>query len=204
MYNIFEKQKDINVRNAQIVYMAKELEMTPSQIKKYVDLALSTIRNYIYKFEDMLDQAREWFGDKAKQLMNNLRKKCEDKNIITYECEKTKNPCSYIIEYFDSQRNFLFLKVGMTERPLNERIREHLRDYVNLDATYAVVKEIHPATDKENAEIMESLYRQHYKKLENNGFIKQDRFSMVRYDKQELEQDTILMSKVKLFEMAAA
>lgn len=203
MYNVFEKQECLEIRNAQIVYMAKELEMTPSQIKKYVNLAISTISSYIYKFANMLDQAREWFGDKAKQLMNNLRKKCEGKEIITYECKKVSNPCSYIIEYFDSQRNFLFLKVGMTERPLNERIREHLREYVNLDATYAVVKEMHPAIDKENAEIMESLYRQHYKRMENNGFIKQDRFSMVRYDKQNLEQDKTLMAKVQMFEMVA-
>lgn len=204
MYNVYEKQKDINVRNAQIVYMARELNMMPSQIKKYVDLALSTIRSYIHKFADMLEQAKEWFGNKTKQVVNKIKEKCNVTDIITYDnCIAKIGDCSYIIEYFNSQHNFVFLKVGMTNN-IKRRIPEHLRDYkkAGFDTTYAIVKEIHYAEDEEDALTLENLYRKHYKAIPNCGFIKRDRFEKVRYNKQDLEQDTALISKVQMFEMA--
>ena len=204
MYNVYEKQKNINVRNAQIVYMARELNMTPSQIKKYVDLALSTIRSYIHKFANMLEQAKEWFGNKTKQVVNKIKEKCNVTDIVTYDnCIAKTGDCSYIIEYFDSQHNFVFLKVGMTNN-IKRRISEHLRDYTKagFDTTYAIVKEIHYAEDEEDALTLENLYRKHYKAIPNCGFIKRDRFENIRYSKQDLEQDTALISKVQMFEMA--
>lgn len=205
MYNIFEKQENLEVRNAQIVYMAEELEMTPSEIKKYVNLAVSTIKTYIYKFADLIDKAREWFGDKTKQVINKLKEKCGFEDTITYDnCTPKAGDCSYIIEYFDSERNFLFLKVGMTNN-ISRRVKEHLKYYVNhgYDTAYAVVKEIHYAEDEEDALTLENLYRKHYKAIPDCGFIKRDRFATIRYDKEELEQDTALMTKVQMFEMAA-
>lgn len=203
MYNVFEKQENLEVRNAQIVYLAEECGMEANEISKYVDLAVSTIRTYIRKFANLLEKAKEWFGDKAKQLAQKIKEKCNVTDIVTYNCEHHKGDCAYIIEYFDSQHNFVFLKVGMTNN-INRRVGEHLRYYTNRgwDTTYAVVKELHFAEDEEDALTIENCLRKHYKKIDNCGFIKRDRFEFVRYDKKDLQQDNILQEQLKMFAIA--
>ena len=203
MYNVFEKQENLEVRNAQIVYLAEECGMGASEISKYVDLAVSTIRTYIKKFANLLEKAKEWFGDKAKQLVSKVKEKCNVTDIVTYNCEHHKGDCAYIIEYFDSQHNFVFLKVGMTNN-IDRRVGEHLRYYTNRgwDTTYAVVKELHFAEDEEDALTIENCLRKHYKKIDNCGFIKRDRFEFVRYNKEDLQQDNILQEQLKMFAIA--
>ena len=202
-YNVFEKQENMEIRNAQIVYLAEECQMEADEISNYVDLAVSTIKNYIKKFAHLLEKAKKWFGDKAKQLANKIKEKCNVTDLITYNCEHHKGDCAYIIEYFDSQHNFVFLKVGMTN-DISRRVREHLRDYTNkgFDTTYAVIKELHFAEDEEDALTLENCLRKHYKKIENNGFIKRDRFSFVRYNAEDLQNDKILQKQLKMFEIA--
>lgn len=204
MYNVFDEQDNMEVRNAQIVYMAKELGMEPKEIQNYVGLALSTIKNYIHKFGYMLEQARKWFGDKRQAVTKKIEKVCGVARTVDYgECIPKKGECAYIIEYFDSKHNFLFLKVGKTNN-IKRRVREHLnKNYAKVDATYAVVKELHYAKDEENALTLENLYRQYYKTIPNGGFMPKDRFSNIRYSKSELEQNTALMTVVQMFEMAA-
>ena len=204
MYNVYEKQNDINVRNAQIVYMAKELGMKPKEIKNYVDLALSTIRSYIHKFADMLDQAREWFGKQIGKITNKIKEKCYISDIITYDnCSCKAGHCSYIMEFFDKQHNFLFLKVGKADN-VNKRAKEHLRYYPKhgYATQYVVVKEVHYTKDEDDALILEDLYRQYYKTIPDNKYKRNDRFLGIRYNKQDLEQDVALMTKVQMFEMA--
>lgn len=203
MYNVFEKQNDIEVRNAQIVYLANECKMSAKEIAKYVDLAVSTIKSYIYKFANLLEKAKEFFGEQGKKVANRIKEKCNVKDIVTFDnCTPKVGDCAYIIEYFDSQHNFLFLKVGMTNN-IKRRINEHLRDYSKkgIDTTYAVVKELHFAEDEEDALTLENLYRKHYKAIANNGFIKRDRFSLVRYNKEELQKDIELQNKTRMFEV---
>lgn len=200
-YNVFENyDNNLELRNAQIVYMYNILHMTTEEIAKYVNLALSTIKSYAYKFAHMLDKAKEWFGNKAKKIFDKLREKANVTDIVTYECDYRKGDCAYIIEYFDSQKNFTFLKVGMTN-DINRRIKEHLRDYTkkDFDTTYAVVKKLYFAEDEEDALTLENLLRKHYKKIPDNGFIKRDRFSKVRFDCAELENDKDLFQKMEMF-----
>ena len=202
-YNVFEKQENLEIRNAQIVYLAEECGMTANQIQKYVDLAISTIHNYIRKFSYLLEKAKQWFGTKAKQVVDKIKEKCNVTDIVTYNCEHHKGDCAYIIEYFDSQHNFVFLKVGMTNN-IDRRIPEHLRYYTNkgYDTTYAVVKELHFAEDEEDALTLENCLRKHYKKNKNNGFLPRDRFEMVRYNEQKLQADVTLQKQLQMFSIA--
>lgn len=208
---IYEKQTDKEKRNAQIVYMAKVLNMKPAKIAQYVDLTRQTISGYIRKYADLLEKAKEWFTDKIEEIKEQISKrkrirKSKYDKYITYEnCIPKANGClSYIIEYFDNKNNFLFLKVGMTTKPIQERIKQHFSEYKQQNATYAVVKELHYAEDKENAEILESLYRQYYKTIPNGGFLRNDRFKNIRYNAKDLQNNIALMSRVSMFEMAAA
>ena len=204
MYNVFEKQENLEVRNAQIIYLSHECGMDAEQISNYVDLAVSTIKNYIRKFAGLLEKAKQWFGEQGKKIITKVKEKCHVADLVTFEnCTPKVGNCAYIIEYFDSQHNFVFLKVGMTNN-IKRRINEHLRDYTKkgFDTTYAVVKELHFAEDEEDALTLENLYRKHYKSIANNGFIKKDRFSFVRYNKEDLQNDKELQTSVQMFEVA--
>lgn len=211
MYNVFEKQENMEVRNAQIVYLAEVCGMTASEIAKFVDLAVSTIRGYIKKFSNLLEKAKQWFGNQGKKVVEKIKEKCNVTDLVTFEnCVPKKGDCAYIIEYFDSQHNFLFLKVGMTN-DIIRRTKEHLKYYCKStrenpngwDATYAIVKELHFAEDEEDALTLENLFRKHYKNIPDSGFIKRDRFSFVRYNKEELQNDKDLQNKVQIFEKSA-
>lgn len=204
MYNVFEKQEDLEVRNAQIVYLAKECNMKAEEIANYVDLAINTIKTYIRKFAGLLEKAKQWFGEQGKKIITKVKEKCNVTSLVTFEnCTPKVGNCAYIIEYFDSKHNFVFLKVGMTNN-IKRRINEHLRDYTKkgFDTTYAVVKELHFAEDEEDALTLENLYRKHYKSITNNGFIKKDRFTFVRYNKEDLQNDKELQTRVQMFEVA--
>lgn len=177
------------VRNMQIVYLHEVFKYTPSQIAKYVtDIALSTIRSYIYKFKDLLDKAKKFFG----------RIKKDER--ITFECNARKGNCAYIIEYFNSEHNFLFLKVGMTNN-ISRRIKEHFRTYQKqgVDVAFAVVKKLYFAKDEDDALTLENILRKHYKQIENGGFLPRDRFLNIRFNAQELESDIDTVSKLRLF-----
>ena len=190
-YNCFEKQTDLTVRNAQIVYLAKEKGLTATEISNYVTLAVSTIKTYIRKFVGLLEQAKEWFEDKIVKIYN--------KNNVVYECEYKKGDCAYIIEYFNSANKFVFLKIGMTNN-IQRRVTECIRKYKeSYDVTYAVVKKLYFAKDEEDALTLENLLRQHYKKIADCGFIKRDRFSKIRYNNEELERDIDCNKKMQLF-----
>jgi hypothetical protein len=200
MYNVFEKYDDVDLRNAQIVYMKNVLGMKATEIQKYVDLAASTINSYARKFADMIELAIKWFGDKVKEVITKVKEKVLLNDLITFECDHRQGECAYIIEYFDSQKKFLFLKVGKTDH-IERRVKQHLREYAKHDATYAVIKELHFAEDNEDALTIENLLRKHYKAIPNCGFIKNDRFEYVRYNKENLDNDITMNDRIKMFEV---
>lgn len=176
-YNVYEKQTDMEVRNAQIVYMYHELKMYPKEISKYVDLALSTIRNYARKFIDLLDKARQWFANSYKYIG-------EIKNI----------PCAYILEFFNNNNERMFLKVGKTKH-IEIRITQLIKKY---KATRVEIKQIFYTKSENFAEIIESMLREHYQNKENSGYIKLDRFQNAYYNLEDLENDSNLQKVLEI------
>lgn len=200
IYNVFEKQTNMERRNAQIVYL-NDIGWEEEEIAGLVGLTVATIRRYIIKFADLLEKAKQWFGKVITTISTRAREKFKNPYII-YECEHHKGDCAYIIEYFDDNKNFLFLKVGMTNnigRRISEHMREYRKDEKYQNITYAKVKNLYYAEDEEDALTLENLLRKHYKKIENNGFIRRDRFSNVRYNIENLKNDIDLQNKIQLF-----
>ena len=170
-YNVYEKQTDMEVRNAQIVYMYHELNMYPKEISKYVDLALSTIRIYAKKFIGLLDKARQLFT-----------------NTYKYIGEIKNQPCAYILEFFDNNNQKMFLKVGKTKQ-IEIRIAQLLKKY---QASRVEIKQIFYAKSENFAEIVESMLREHYQNIKDCGFIRLDRFTNVSYNANDLKEDCYL------------
>ena len=203
--NVFEEQETMEERNCQIIYLYHILKWTPKKIGQLVGLANTTISGYVRKFKDLLSKAIELFEGKVVEIKQEIKTKAKNlsNRYVTFECEHKVGDCAYIIEYYDSNKEFVFLKVGMTNN-IERRISEHLRDYYRkgFDTTYAVVKRLFFGEDEEDALTLENCLRKHYKRIENSGFIKRDRFSNVRYDREELQADIDTMTKINMFAIA--
>ena len=176
-YNVYEKQTNMEVRNAQIVYMYHELKMYPKEISKYVDLALSTIRNYVRKFIDLLDKAKQWFA-----------------NSYKYIGEIKNAPCAYILEFFNVNNEKMFLKVGKTKH-IETRISQLLKEY---NAKRVEIKQIFYTKTENFAEMVESMLREHYQNVKNCGFVKMDRFTKAIYNFEELKNDYLLQKTLEI------
>jgi predicted GIY-YIG superfamily endonuclease len=172
--------------------------MSINDIIKYVDLTKSTISNYAYKFADLLERAKQYFGEKVQDFVQKVKAKTTAQTPITYECEYKVGNCAYIIEYFNSKKEFIFLKVGMTNN-ITRRIKEHLKAYTEeFDSMYAVVKRLYYTKEDDDALTMENTLRKHYKHQENNGFLPRDRFLYCRYDKEDIESDNLITTQYNL------
>lgn len=175
-YDLFEKQDNMEVRNAQIVFMGKVLNWHPNKIKDYVDLALGTIRIYIKKFEYLLEQAKEWF------------------DLTAYTGEIRQAPCAYILEFFNEKDQKMFLKVGKTKH-ITTRLKQLITEY---KAKRVEIKQIYYTKSENYAEIVESALREHYQNIVGSGYIKLDRFKNVCYSFLDLKTDENLQKIIEI------
>lgn len=203
-YNVMEEQTETEVRRAQVIYLHNVLGWTCTQIQKVVKLAKSTITSYYSKYKNLLEKAKQWFGEvtttmvtKAIELEEKIvdipRKIRTNANII-FECDNVKGNVAYIIEHYNSNNNLLWLKVGKTN-DTTRRFREHLRDYQKkgIDVTKAVIKKLYPCGIEEesgnDALTMENILRKHYMQKYPNNYVKQDRFLNIPYNEEEIQKD---------------
>ena len=198
MLDLFQKYEGLEnaeIRKGQIIYL-HNLGYTPCEIKQYVDLAISTIRNYIYKFADMLEWAKSIF----KVTKRKIKAFFDGQDVIQWECETTtRKMFTYIVAHYNNEGNFVWLKVGQTTVGV-KRLWQHLDEapYLKENVTYIRVKKIFNFEDKEDTKIMESLLKQHYEKDPLNDYVKEDRFKGIMFTEEDLQNDKILQEKMKI------
>ena len=186
--NPFDHYEDKETRNLQIIYLDNILKIAREKIAEITGLAISTIKKYCNKFLDLLD--------KAKRLFNNGLEKARLSKLdekIRWEVEPTEKPCGYCIEFYNGKK-LLWLKVGMTERPIRQRIKEHFAYYSKkgFENLNCVVKKLYEVNSHEMAEIIESALREVYKKNHEDCFIKNDRFKGIAYTGEEQQDERFL------------
>ena len=124
----------------QIVYLRYIDGLTPSQIAKYTHYALSTIRSYMYKYTNLLEEAKAYF-----QIIKELTIHPMIENPYGYNLH-TKDNYFYLIKFYDEEENFLMSKVGTTDRTLSTRLTEHFKTnspYDRMNAKYLVINKIY-------------------------------------------------------------
>jgi hypothetical protein len=188
-YNPLEKQNNIDVKHAQVIYLDKVMNKPIDEIAEITDYAESTIKRYIKKFAHLLSWAKEIFTKTKQKLMGISY---EFLGRIEWEVEKTYKPCAYIIEYFDEKDNFLWLKVGKTSQPLQNRVYQHLnKDYKGI-AYKAVIKNYFECNNDDDALTMENMLRKYYKQQNNEkDFLPLDRFTEQRYNLQVMQDKKV-------------
>lgn len=198
--SVFEPQTDIYIRNLQIIHLAYIEKWANKKIADFVGLATSTIRNYKNKFFDLLSQAKEYFSTTTKKIKKFIKQTTADFEI-QWNCPYEKGCCAYVIEYYNKNNDFVFLKVGKT-KDIYKRIKQQFVAYqkAGWETVSAIVHKLFFAEDEDDALTIENCLRKHYKKQpQAGGFIPNDRFELCQFDENELSQDVDIMNKIQLF-----
>jgi hypothetical protein len=154
----FEYQKH------QIIYLRYRCNKTPKEIEPFVDYAYSTIKNYIYKFQNLLAESIGMFYHE--------RKISEWTGDIKNEPPGEK---CYFMQFFDDKGKFLFVKIGKTKDAVSIRAR-HLYNQYSTPVGKINILAVFPSGGI-HGEGMESYCRAMFMLKYSKYFIKNDRFS---------------------------
>lgn len=201
-YNAMERQENTDVRRAQVVYLKHHLNLNNNMIAKITGYAINTVRNYASKFIDLLEWGLKHFVKGAikvvEEVKENIQQTKKEDRIIK-DCKVGKEPCAYILEMFDENNRFVWLKVGKANDVV-KRCKEHLSYY--KDIVYTIkIKHYFPCADEDDAQTMENELRKYYKNFSDCGFIRNDRFSNIRYHKEELLTDKRIEKTLKFLNL---
>lgn len=111
--DVFQRFEDTDTKRLQVVYLGNH-GFTPAEIRKWVDYAESTIKTYLRKFADLLEQAKRFFYHVTKKVKKVLR---GGKQLV------------YLFKFYDSDGKLICSKVGTTTRLPEERLKEEIKYY---------------------------------------------------------------------------
>ena len=159
--DVFQHYDDIKTRRMQIVYL-DHYGFDKETISKWTDYAVSTIRGYIRKFADLLEEAKATFYRVTQKLK---RKLVGGKQLV------------YLFKFYSPNKELICSKVGTTTRLPEQRMKEEVRYYKEHglevgDTEICSVIDCHGLP----AEGAESYARAKYIKKYPDAFHKNDRF----------------------------
>lgn len=144
------------VRHCQVVFLNYKKEKI-EKIAEIVDYAVSTVRGYISKYSNLLDIAKQLFGEvaiKAKNTIESIKKDmckkvikkdttshstaidarvCSDNQneVDKYYHSKPYGGYTYCVSFYCPSTDERFFKVGMTTRNPNQRMKEKMEQVGN-------------------------------------------------------------------------
>ena len=136
-----------------------------------------TIWDYCEKAHRLIDR----FMTKVKRAM------FKPMRNVVFSCNRVEaDELAYALRLLDENGNLIWSKVGTTVRSMEERLREHLRDYKKDGVvTIEVTRVWDCGTIK--AEGVESMLRAEYIRKYPGTFQKNDRFAGVEFDLTEAD-----------------
>lgn len=185
------KMNETDVKHYQVAYLYYVLQYPRAVISNITGYAVSTLSAWKKKALEWLDKAKSIFENGIIVANEFISKICGNAKEIIWETEKVYTPCAYIVEYFNKAGEFMNLKIGMTGRPLEQRMKEHLYNQkTNNGLTKIVVKHVFKCEDEDDAGSMECALRKHYRHKNNNAdYIPNDRFSIQRFNLEDILSD---------------
>ena len=188
----YGKYEDTDTKHLQVIYLAEVIHLTPKEISNYVDYAVSTIKTYIRKFADRLKEAKKLF----KKVINHI--KGSDYEIFLNGYERIVKPCAYIVKVYDDIGEYRWLKVGKAKN-LEQRMKGIAsHGYKDTKVSKIIVQHVFECETEDDALTMENILRKFYKAKENSIFVPNDRFENIEFDKNEIENNSIINTQYKL------
>lgn len=187
------KMNETEVKHYQVAYLYHVLCYPRATISAITGYAVNTLSTWRKKALEWVDAAKRIFEKGVTVANEFISKVCGEGKQIIWEVEKVYDPCAYIVEYFNKKGEFMNLKIGMTSRPLEQRMKEHLYNQkTNNGLAQIVVKYAFKCEDGDDATIMESILRKYYRKKNNEvDYIPNDRFSSQHYSDEILNDERI-------------
>jgi hypothetical protein len=109
----FQNFEDTRMKRLQLVYL-DDNGFTPQEIAKWTGYAVSTIKTYIKKFAEILDEAKKTFYCitlKAKKVLRG------GKQLV------------YLYKFYNKSGELICSKVGTTTRLPEQRLKEEIKYY---------------------------------------------------------------------------
>lgn len=159
--DVFQNFEDIETKRLQVIYLNKH-GFTANEIAKWSGYAVSTIKSYVYKFQNLLDKALKTFYHISLKTKKVLR---GGKQLV------------YLFKFYDSNKELICSKVGTTTRLPEQRLKEEIKYYQkhNIPVTSAEICSVIDC-GAIPAEGAESEARAAYIKKYPDCFHKNDRF----------------------------
>ncbi len=159
--DVFQSFDNAETKHMQVVYL-NENGFTPKEISKWTDYAITTIKQYIKKYDSLIDKARKFFyhiTTKTKEVLRAGKQLC------------------YLFKFYTKHEELICSKVGTTTRLPEQRMKEEIKYYQKhgLEVAYA---EMCSVIDCKGipAEGAESITRAYFIHKFPNAFHKNDRF----------------------------
>lgn len=175
MYNPYTlKTDDTHLKRLQLVYLGLKDKLTPEKIARYVDYSVSTIKTYLRKFKDLLEEAISIFTSTVSIVQD------------VADFGKGVDKC-YLFKFYNNDK-IVFSKIGTTARPIKTRLREEIKSYTKtgFDFTHVVIESIINCGEVPS-DGAESLARAMFIRQYPNTFLKNDRFLGVDIPKEKFE-----------------
>lgn len=159
--DVFQTFEDTNMKRLQTVYLNFH-GFTAKEITKWTGYAISTIKTYVKKFEELVEEAKKIFYHitlKAKKVLRG------GKQLV------------YLYKFYDKNGQLICSKVGTTTRLPEQRLKEEIKYYQKHDIDVQDAK-ICSVIDcgAIPAEGAESITRAEFIKRYPEAFCKNDRF----------------------------
>lgn len=188
-YNAYVRQNDMRVRQMQVVYLNSQ-GVDYRTIATITDYALSTVYNYIRKFEDCLAEANRLFANYNMPVVarqSEYKPKGEDTAIpiqYTSECGLVNltDDLVYFIKFYLTD-GVVNTKIGTSTRNIENRIKDEIRGYRKgnakndpWDIERVEVVRVVAVESEDQAEFTESQLRSQFGKRYGQHFKTHDRF----------------------------
>jgi hypothetical protein len=111
--DVFQDFSNVTTKRMQVVYLDK-YGFTAQEIAKWTGYAISTIKGYIRKYQDLLEKAIKTFYHitlKAKAVL------CGGRQLV------------YLYKFYDDKDELICSKVGTTTRLPEQRLKEEIKYY---------------------------------------------------------------------------
>ena len=163
--NPYGNYEDTKIKRCQVVYLREVENLKPKQICKIVGYSLNTIKTYIYKFKELLEEAKKLFQKVETEIISRVE-----------NLGKTGEEKCYLFKFYDDNK-ILFTKVGTTTRETMTRLKEEIKSYTKsgFRITKVIIENVVDC-GLIPAEGLESFCRAKFMLKYPNTFKKNDRF----------------------------
>lgn len=170
----------VRIRTLQITYLHCIRKKEADEIFSLTHIDIDKIYKAIESItEETVEKAVDFF------------EKDWPRRVVNAAPNKPTGYCAYVVEFFNSKKERVFLKVGMT-KDWEKRGSDLLGSYPDFDIQKIVSRFFINADNEDDALTMENTLRKYYKELDGSNFLPKDRFIKAKFNERWLKNNPMI------------